>query len=42
MENFEYDVLEDDNELDALELVLVGIPRRINVRKNYFDTYDMI
>lgn len=40
MENFEFDVLEDDDELDVLELVLVGIPRKINVRKNYFDTYD--
>lgn len=40
MENFEFDVLEDDDELDVLELVLVGIPRKINVRKNYFDTCD--
>lgn len=42
MENFEFDVLEDDDELDVLELVLVGIPRKINKRKNYFDTRAMI
>lgn len=34
-----FDVLEDD-ELDAFDLVVYGIPRNIHVRVNYFEKYD--
>ena len=41
MENFEFDVLEDD-ELDVLELVLIGIPRKINACENIILIRTMI
>jgi len=34
-----FDVLEDD-ELDAFDLVVYGIPRNIHVRDNYLEKYD--
>lgn len=34
-----FDMLEDD-ELDAFDLVVYGIPRNIHVRVNYLDKYD--
>ncbi|GAB1869285.1 Putative nuclease HARBI1 [Camponotus japonicus] len=34
-----FDVLEDD-ELDAFNLVVYGIPRNIHMRANYFEQYD--
>lgn len=34
-----FDVLEDD-ELDAFDLVVYGIPRNVHVRTNYFEEYN--
>lgn len=34
-----FDVLEDD-ELDAFDLVVYGIPRNVHMRNNYFEEYD--
>lgn len=34
-----FDVLEDD-ELDAFDLVVYGIPRNIHVHANYFEEYN--
>jgi len=35
-----FDVLEDD-ELDAFDLVVYGIPRNIHVRANYLEKYRL-
>lgn len=35
-----FDVLEDDDELDAFNLVVYGIPRNVHVRANYLEQYD--
>ncbi|XP_018374641.1 PREDICTED: putative nuclease HARBI1 [Trachymyrmex cornetzi] len=37
--DLDFDVLEDD-ELDAFDLVVYGIPRNIHIRANYFEKYD--
>lgn len=34
-----YDVLDDD-ELDAYDLIVYGIPRNVHVRNNYYEEYD--
>lgn len=34
-----YDMLEDDD-LDAYELIVYGIPRNVHMRNNYFAEYD--
>lgn len=35
----DFNVLEDD-ELDAFNLIVYGIPRNIHMRANYFEQYD--
>ncbi|XP_011861742.1 PREDICTED: uncharacterized protein LOC105558586, partial [Vollenhovia emeryi] len=37
--DLDFDVLEDD-ELDAFNLIVYGIPRNVRVRANYFEKYD--
>lgn len=36
----EFDFFDGDDDLDALELILYGIPRRINIRSDYFNNFD--
>lgn len=38
--NLGFDVIEDDDEIDVLNLIVYGIPRQIYERANYFHSFD--